>query len=373
MKSPCPRETIATGSLLNISLATRRYEEWLAKYTALYRPHLKLKHDLMREGVFPFFRATFYRWVQVWSEICSELVSAPEVLAIGDLHVENFGTWRDREGRLIWGVNDFDEAYPLPYTNDLVRLAASAEIADATDDLQIKPKEACEAILTGYTKAMKSAGEPLVLEEEHGQLRAMALGNLRAPARFWQKLEAQKKLEGSVPADARKTLEDLMPEPGLPYRLLSRVSGLGSLGRYRVVAIGDWCGGKVAREAKALALSACVWARCGTASDTLLYQSILDRAVRCRDPFVLVNGSWVGRRLSPHCSRIPIDDLPQERDEHRLLYFMGWETANVHLGSKKAVDAIRRDLTKRPAGWLHIAANAMVKSVTRDWKDWKSA
>ena len=92
----------------------------------------------MREGVFPFFRATFYRWVQVWSGICSELVSAPEVLAIGDLHVENFGTWRDREGRLIWGVNDFDEAYPLPYTNDLVRLAASAEIADATSEVEIQ-------------------------------------------------------------------------------------------------------------------------------------------------------------------------------------------------------------------------------------------
>jgi len=36
------------------------------------------------------------------------------VLAVGDLHVENFGTWRDAEGRLIWGVNDFDEAWRLP-------------------------------------------------------------------------------------------------------------------------------------------------------------------------------------------------------------------------------------------------------------------
>src|SRR5260370_32652719 len=48
-----------------------------------------------------------------------------EVLAVGDLHVENFGTWRDAEGRLTWGVNDFDEAYPLPYTIDLARLATS--------------------------------------------------------------------------------------------------------------------------------------------------------------------------------------------------------------------------------------------------------
>jgi hypothetical protein len=138
----------------------------------------------------------------------------------------------------------------LPYAHDLVRLAASAQIADATHDLHVKPKEACEAILTGYIKAMKAGGKPLVLEEEHEQLRAMALGSLRAPARFWQKLEGQKKLEGAIPADARKILEDLMPRIGLPYGLVSRVSGLGSLGRYRAVAIGDWCGGKIAREAK---------------------------------------------------------------------------------------------------------------------------
>jgi hypothetical protein len=37
---------------MDIKEDTRRYEEWLAKHTALYRPHLKLKHDLMREESF---------------------------------------------------------------------------------------------------------------------------------------------------------------------------------------------------------------------------------------------------------------------------------------------------------------------------------
>jgi uncharacterized protein (DUF2252 family) len=358
---------------MKIDEATRRYEEWLAKHTALYRPHLQRKHCLMRQGVFPFFRATFYRWMQVWPETCSDLVSAPKVLSIGDLHVENFGTWRDKEGRLIWGVNDFDEAYPLPYTNDLVRLAASAEIADATRDLHIKPKEACDAILMGYINALKAEGEPLVLEEKHKNLRAMAFGNLRAPAKFWQKLEGQARVKRGIPENARKTLENLLPETKLRYRLVARESGLGSLGRYRIVAIANWRGGKVAREVKALAPSAYLWARGGNNSDTVHYQSILNRAVRCLDPFVFVNESWIGRRLSPHCNRIPIDDLPKERDEHRLLYFMGWETGNVHLGTKKAVNAIKHDLTKRSANWLHSAAKAMVKVTARDWRDWKSA
>ena len=65
----------------------------------------------MKEGPFPFLRATFYRWAQTWPEVSPETFAAPVALAVGDLHVENFGTWRDVEGRLIWGVNDFDEVW----------------------------------------------------------------------------------------------------------------------------------------------------------------------------------------------------------------------------------------------------------------------
>lgn len=70
----------------------------------------------MKEAVFPFLRATYYRWAQVWPEVSPGTVSTPAVLAVGDMHVENFGTWRDIEWRLIWGINDFDEAWRLPYT-----------------------------------------------------------------------------------------------------------------------------------------------------------------------------------------------------------------------------------------------------------------
>ncbi len=83
----------------------------------------------MKADVFMFFRATYYRWAQIWPQVCPELANAPRVLAVGDLHVENFGTWRDLEGRLIWGVNDFDEAWPMAFTIDLVRLAVSAHLA----------------------------------------------------------------------------------------------------------------------------------------------------------------------------------------------------------------------------------------------------
>src|SRR3974390_1320849 len=114
---------------MDISAATASYEKWIRKYIRILDKDLELKHQHMAEDVFEFFRATYYRWAQVWPEVCKPLARAPQVLAVGDLHVENFGTWRDAEGRLVWGINDFDETTELPYTNDLVRLAASAHLA----------------------------------------------------------------------------------------------------------------------------------------------------------------------------------------------------------------------------------------------------
>ena len=95
---------------MKITKATEAYESWLGRHLRLLQPDLKLKHKQMRSEPFLFLRATYYRWAQVWTEICPQTAKAPKVLAVGDLHVENFGTWRDIEGRLIWGINDFDEA-----------------------------------------------------------------------------------------------------------------------------------------------------------------------------------------------------------------------------------------------------------------------
>src|SRR5262245_41524700 len=116
---------------MDILESTRGYERWLSGHTSLIATDLRQKHDRMADpsSAFPFLRATFYRWTQIWPTVCPILATAPRVLAVGDLHIENFGTWRDAEGRLAWGINDFDEAFELPYTNDLVRLATSALLA----------------------------------------------------------------------------------------------------------------------------------------------------------------------------------------------------------------------------------------------------
>jgi hypothetical protein len=199
----------------------------------------------------------------------------------------------------------------------------------------------------------------------------MAQQRLKDPEVFWQKLDALPTIKTPPPASAMKALQRMLPEPDLPLRIVHRVAGLGSLGRQRFVAIAEWRGGKIAREAKAMAPSAWVWDS-KKAPRRILYQKILDQAVRCPDPYVRLKGRWIVRRLSPDCGRIELSELPAQRDEVRLLAAMGWETANVHLGSGKARE-IARHLAKLAPGWLTGAAGRMAEAVIAEWKSWKQA
>jgi hypothetical protein len=355
---------------MDIAAATRGYEVWLAAAipVPLVGPDLDYKHQVLSDPAdpFPFFRGTYYRWAQHWAAAAGPLADAPRVLAIGDLHVENFGTWRDADGRLCWGVNDFDEAAELPYTNDLVRLAASARFAHKAGALDLKLSEACDAVVGGYRESLVAGGRPFVLEARHPHLRALAMSADRAPATFWAKTTALlADSPAAVPDDAKAALAAVLPSPDLKveYRARPR-AGVGSLGRPRYVALAEWAGGWICREAKAAAPPATAWAteiaapcRAGEAAS---------RAVRAPDPFYRVVGPWVVRRLGPRSSRIELTGL-KAADAGRLLHAMGAEAANVHLGTPGAGPQIATDLTGRPDGWLEAAARTLADRIDADW------
>jgi hypothetical protein len=348
---------------------TKSFESWFAQHSKIVKKDLALKHSNMASSPFLFLRATFYAWVKRYWENCPELVNdTPVVLAVGDLHVENFGTWRDAEGRLCWGCNDVDEAFPLPYTLDLVRLAASAKMAIAEEHLNLTTREACEAILEGYIEMLAAGGRGFVLGEEHLELRAMAVNKLRIPAAFWVKLKNQL-TPTAVPPEALASLEAKMPDTQLKYKFGQRTAGQGSLGRPRFVAMADLHGGLIAREAKVALPSACVWAGLAQ-SEHIYYQELIDHAFRSKDPYVGLEGGWIVRRLSPDCSRVELTDLPKNPDEHLLMRAMGAETANIHLGQEGAAAAILADLKKRKPNWLRKAVKKMVKVTRADQKQW---
>jgi hypothetical protein len=362
---------------MDIVEATRGFEAWLRKHTKIVEADLRYKHVQMRADPFLFFRATFYRWAQLWPKHCPELARAPKVLAVGDLHIENFGTWRDAEGRLAWGVNDFDEAYPMAFTNDLVRLAVSTLLAaSASPNFQLKPAEICAELIEGYCDAVDHAGEPFTLMEQHPKLRRMALQGLRQPAEFWRRLELKTRpMRGEPPDSACRAFHKSFPEKAdFEYRMVRKPKGLGSLGRRRYLAFMMWQGGLVAREAKAVLPSACVWVhgeKCRADAGNPWLMKTVRSAVRCADPFYEIKSGWLVRRLGPDCSRIDIEELAHHEDIASLLFCMGWETANIHLGSPKARKRIRAAWKHLPRHWLEEAAHKMLKLSLADWRKFR--
>jgi hypothetical protein len=359
---------------MNAITAATAYEKWLARFFVLNRADLEHKHDRMSDSSdpFPYFRGTYYRWAQLWPSACPDETGATRVLSAGDLHIENFGTWIDANGRLCWGINDFDEADELPYTNDLIRLAASAHIAGSAQHLRVKLGWVCRAILTGYRETLASGGQPFVLEERHPELRELATSAERDSGRFWKKLTALLDCPPiRLPMSARHTLTQTLPVPTLTTHARHRpMVGMGSLGRPRYALLAEWDGGWIAREAKAVAPPATSWV-VGRGSLSKM-QRLLERAIRSPDPYYRPGARWVVRRLAPQCARIELDLLASVDDLLRVFWAMGCEIANLHVGTPGAARRIQRDLSRRPRKWLRDASRSAAQVLLDDWCDWQT-
>jgi hypothetical protein len=131
-------------------------------------------------------------------------MDAPPVLSVGDLHLENFGTWRDADGRLVWGVNDFDEAAVMPSVLDLVRLATSIQLAP---DLELSNRRAAEALLKGYRAGLDEP-QPALLFEGETWLRSYAEPAEGKTEKFWKEIEGFRK-SNPPPAVARALVVSL--------------------------------------------------------------------------------------------------------------------------------------------------------------------
>ena len=81
--------------------ANAAYEKWLGAQLGgdLVEGDLARKRKKMADSPSGFLRATYWRWAETILEVCPDLAEAPPVLAVGDIHLETFGTWRDVEGR----------------------------------------------------------------------------------------------------------------------------------------------------------------------------------------------------------------------------------------------------------------------------------
>jgi hypothetical protein len=357
---------VGRGRMISIQDSVDRYELNLRAFLGkeLVADNLAYKHEQMRKTAFLFLRATCFRWAETAAELCPELSACPTVLSVGDAHLENFGLWRDADSRLVWGVNDFDEAARTPYPFDLVRLGVSALLYEDANSLE--PEDVAAAVLSGYRKGLR-APRPFILEDGDFWLRELFAVSTQQRERFWKKLGQLKKAK--PPSRFVAPLEEAFPEPPAKLTILARRAGVGSLGRPRFAAIAAWRGAAVVREAKAVIPSCWSRARVPDFSGKALLRAARG-PYRAPDPWLNVKNGVAVRRLGPNNRKLEFADIG--RLSLKLVEAMGFELANIHMGDSRRADAIAPDLSKRHGTrWLEKATIRTAAATIGDWKEYR--
>ena len=317
------------------------------------------KHRKMEKDAFTFLRATCWRWAETAADLCPDLADAPKVSSPGDAHIENFGLWRDAEGRLVWGIEDFDESATIPYPFDLVRLGASARLADK----DLTPRAIAHALLAGYCAGLGEP-HPVILEDKQPFLRDLFTATKEERAKFWKKLR-EKNDEAEPREHYVAALRSALPDDVEDLSFRPRQAGAGSLGRPRFVALGRWRGGPIAREAKALIPSCWLGDKAKDRSGRALLRAARGR-FKSPDPWLDAHDGIVVRRLGPNSRKIEIDKIGRLRKP--VLAAMGFELATTHCDDAPAAERIAADLDTRKSQWLEKAIEDVASATTQDWK-----
>lgn len=340
----------------------RRYEDWLRSQCEVVEPDLQAKHERMAESPFVFLRSTYFRWAGTVPEICPGLMQSPRVVCIGDVHVENYGTWRDADSRLVWGLNDFDEATVMPYTLDLLRLVCSAALVDG---LRLGHEEMAKAVLKGYRRGLEHPG-PVLLTQGPAWYPAVAGKLADAATGFWNRFKHAPEVE--PPKRVRRMLQAACPKRAAVRKFLALRRGGGSLGRPRYQALAAWNGGYLVREAKAAVPSGWDWAR-GNAGKCRI-EDVAFGKYRAPDPVLRVVQGFLLRRVSPDAHKLDLAEFGGASMLPEILEDMAAELASIHRAHKRA-SLIEPDLQRLGKQWLRRAAETALQQVRTDYALWQ--
>ena len=100
---------------------------------------VQIKYEAMTENAFRFYRGTCHLFYEDLSN-AEALPLSPLVWICGDLHIENFGSYKGDNKLVYFDLNDFDESLLAPASFELSRMVTSIFIA--FDSLDIEPEKA---------------------------------------------------------------------------------------------------------------------------------------------------------------------------------------------------------------------------------------
>lgn len=213
---------------------------------------VQLKYEAMAENAFRFFRGTcplFYEDLAA----AEPLPLSPLAWICGDLHIENFGSYKGDNKLVYFDLNDFDEGLLAPASYETVRMVCSILIA--FDNLQIEqtkalnmarlflknysatlargkaisiePRTAKGIVCNFLTAATKSTYKDLLKKRTVSKKKSIML-SLEDERHF----KLDKKLRGELKAHISEWIKTSSDGP-YNYRVLSavfRLAGTGSIG-----------------------------------------------------------------------------------------------------------------------------------------------
>jgi uncharacterized protein (DUF2252 family) len=129
----------------------------LKKFNADRDPEMvKLKYEALKESPFRFFRGTCHLFYEDLPEK-SFILHSPKTWICGDLHLENFGTFKGNNRVAYFDMNDFDESFLGPCLLDVVRLCTSVFLASGLVKIEKADcRKLVKALLHSYASNLEA-------------------------------------------------------------------------------------------------------------------------------------------------------------------------------------------------------------------------
>jgi uncharacterized protein (DUF2252 family) len=373
---------------------------------------LQIKYRLMRASAFAFLRGSDHLFYERLPR-GGLFRSAPLVWACGDLHLENFGSYKGDNRLVYFDINDFDEAVLAPASWDLVRLLVSVRVG--ADSLSFGAREAsvlCKDFLAAYVASL-TEGKAYWVERDtaHGLVRELLDGLRDRPRahflasrttargrRRMLKVDGRKALPAS--AAQRAAVDEFMgafaarqADPAF-FRVIDvarRVAGTDSLGvdRFAILVEGKGSpdGNYLLDLKQALPSSLApylkvpqpLWASEAHRVVTL-QRRVQAVSMAFLQPVVFNGGAYVLRGLQPAEDRMTLDGSRRSKDElAQALQVMGRTVAWGQLrsagrgGSAIADELVDFALRRKWQAALLAASKDCAELVRKDWATYASA
>ncbi len=331
------------------------------------------KHQRMKKSAFIFLRATYFRWARKIGDWCPELMDAPQVLSVGDLHLENFGTWRDARRSAGLGRQRFRRS-----RGDALcarsRAARDQHPAGARSSRASATRRAAEAAAQGLSRRASKKPQPALLFEGETWLRPYAEPRRRQAGEILEGGRINIRKATPPPEIARALIASLPKDVDRrPFACARAAQGrrqprTAALRRGRLSGAAARCCARPRRWCPRHGSGPTV----AKATRKSHFLELANGRYRAPDPFLARAGQTSSSGASPPIpDKIELGADAGSKLQLKLLRAMGFDLASIHAaGSAARQDARPTSKAPRAGSTRREVAAAEVR---RDYREWRTA